>query len=226
MKWIPAMIAVAGAAVLSTETVASRGSAPSPEELAQDSLRAERMERDLERAAPWKEALVRAFMAEPDTALREEAVRLVFLTTYKHRLPGADTSGADTSGADSSGTAATSRDSTRLRKDAQTFHRAWARLKSVSTKAGIPPLAVAEAVYRFTNSDWAPANGARGPGLDRVASAKDYRAWVDALVPVGRKALEAGLDPAVIWGRQAASYTVREPKDLKTAPLQPPQPRF
>lgn len=209
----------------------ARGSAPSPEELAEDSLAFVRLERNLEQAAPWKEALARAFAAEPDTALREEVVRLIFLTTYKHRIP-ADTAGAaDSPGAagaagipGAAGTAGP--DTAKLRKEAQTFHRAWIRLKKGSAQAGVPPLAVVEAIYRFTNSDWAPVNGARGPGLDKVVTAKDYRTWADALLPAGRKALAAGLDPAEVWNRQAAAYAVREPEDLKSAPLQPPPPRF
>lgn len=208
--------------MLSPDPSAARGSAPSPDDLAQDSLRAERLERNLEQAAPWKEALARAFAAETDSTLREETVRLIFLTTYKHRLSAED----DSAKAKAPGKAAPGGDPARLRQDAQAFLRVWTRMKTVAAKAGLPPMAMAEAIYCFTNSDWAPSNGARGPGLDRVATAKDYRAWVDALVPVGRKALKAGLDPAEVWIRQAASYAVRVPKDLENAPLQPPPPRF
>ena len=200
----------------------ARGSAPSPGDRARDSLRSERLERNLDRAAPWKGALALAFLAEPDSVLREEAVRLIFLATYKHRLAAV----GDSAGPAAAGKAAPPLDSARMRSEAEAFHKTWVRMKSASAKAGLPPLAMAEAIYKFTNSDWAPVGGARGPGLDRVETAKDYRAWVAALIPVGRKALAAGLDPAEVWSRQAASYAVREPKDLKSAPLQPPSPRF
>lgn len=190
----------------------ARGSAPSPEDLAQDSVRLSQMEKNQETAAPWKEALAAAFAAETDTTLRSEAVRLFFLTTYKHRLAAPKAAGSSAS--------------VNAKADAKAFYKAWASLKAECAKAGLAPLDLAEAVYRLTNSDWAPVSVAKGPGLDKVKTAREYRAWVTALVPVGHRALQAQLDPKDVWNRQASSYTVREPKDLEKAGLQPPQPRF
>lgn len=194
----------------------ARGSAPSPEDLALDSLRITQTEQDQQTAAPWRESLVAAFAAEADTALRSEAVRLFFLTTYKHRLTRPKAAGS----------ASASLPARHSLDDAKGFYKAWVSLKTSCAKANLPPLDLTEAVYKFTNSDWAPVSVARGPGLDKVKTARDYRTWVTALIPVGRKALQAQLEPKEVWGRQAASYTVREPKDLEKAGLQPPQPRF
>lgn len=194
----------------------ARGSAPSPEDLALDSLRITQTEKDQLAAAPWRESLAAAFAAESDTALRPEAVRLFFLATYKHRVAARK----------SAGPAGVPPSVHQFQADAKAFYKAWVSLKAGCAKAGLAPLDLAEAVYRFTNSDWAPVGAARGPGLDKVKTSRDYRAWVTALVPVGRKALQAELEPKEVWSRQAASYTVREPRDLEKAGLQPPQPRF
>lgn len=191
----------------------ARGSAPSPEDLAQDSLRVAQTEQDQQSASPWREALLTAFTAEADAAARSEAARLFFLTTYKHRLADPRTAGASPS-------------TDQARRDAKSFYKTWESLKAGCAKEGIAPLDLAEAVYKFTNSDWAPVSVAKGPGLDRVKTARQYRAWVTALLPVGRKAIQAKLEPREVWNRQAASYTVREPRDLEKAGLQPPQPRF
>lgn len=193
-----------------------RGSAPSPEVLAQDSLRITQTEQDQLAADPWRESLAAAFAAEADTGLRSEAVRLFFLTTYKHHLAMPRATGSD----------GASQSAHRTQADAKAFYKTWVSLKTGCAKAGLAPLDLTEAVYKFTNSDWAPVSVARGPGLDKVKTARNYRTWVTALVPVGRRAMQAQLDPKEVWGRQAASYTVREPKDLEKAGLQPPKPRF
>ena len=63
-------------------------------------------------------------------------------------------------------------------------------------KAKLNPVELAEAFYRFTNSDWAPVSLAKGPGLDKVATPKDYAAWAKAAIAAGKKARKPGFPDA------------------------------
>ncbi len=179
----------------------ARGSKPSPAQLAQNDSSQAQAERPREQAAPWKDSLAAAFAVLPDSAERTEATRLVFLATYKHH-----------------GNA--------LAKDAAAFAAAWKALSETCRKSGLEPLEMGEAIYRFTNSDWAPVGGTTGPGLDRLKTAKDYKTWGKAVIASGKKAKAAKAIPAETWNKQAASYRVRLPADLAKVGLDPAPVRF
>lgn len=181
----------------------TRASAPSPQQLEQWKNHERQVKEKQERALPWKSALENAFSKEST-----EVVRFIFLTTYKHHVPD---SGMPPKGDE--------------KPAAEAFFKAWKKAKAACAKAGLQPLELAEAIYRFTNSDWAPVSVATGPGLDKVASAKDYEKWATAAIAAGRKARKGGLAPASVWSDQAASYQVQEPKDIAKVGLTPPRPR-
>jgi hypothetical protein len=182
----------------------SRASAPSPDDLDNWKVHEDRLQTNLEKAIPWKTALTKVFAAEP-----ESAVQFIFLTTYKHRLPD--------SGASEPGD---------FGKHAKALYKTWKSVTKDCAKAKLDPTELAEAIYRFTNSDWAPVSLTKGPGLDKVATPKDYAAWAKAAIAVGKKARKAGLEPASVWQKQAASYQVSEPGDIAKTSLTPVQPRF
>lgn len=205
-------------AVLMTQPAwASR---PSPRQLAQDQTREARMEKSRAEAAPWRDSLAAAFAglptspALPDSAATAEAVRLVFLTTYKHHGPAGTAKPAGKSAAADSAASAAS------------LAAAWTTLASECRAAKLAPLEMAEAIYRFTNSDWAPVSVATGPGLDKVKTATDYLLWGRAVIATGKKALASNAVPAEVWSRQAASYKVRKPADLAKVGINPPPVRF
>lgn len=157
----------------------------------------------IEKAKPWKETLGKAFPGES-----EEVVKLFFLTTYKHYLP-------------DSGKLAKAGEG----KAAKGFYRVWVKAKAGCAKAGLDPVILATSVYELTNSDWAPVSVARGPGLDRVSTPKEYEKWVVALNTLGKKARRARLDTAEVWRAQSRSYQVSDPKDFAKSGLMPPRVR-
>jgi hypothetical protein len=181
----------------------ARGSAPSPDDLENWKVHEQQVKASLEKAAPWKAALEKAFTGEAS-----EIIGFVFLTTYKHHV--SDTGTAKPGEKDST---------------AMDFFNTWRAVKKKSFKAKLNPIELAEAIYRFTNSDWAPVSLARGPGLDKVATPETYEIWADAAIASGKKALKAGLVPAATWSNQAASYQVREPGDIERTSLTAPRPR-
>jgi hypothetical protein len=182
----------------------SRASAPSPDEMDNWKVHEDRLQTNLENTIPWKTALIKVFVAEP-----ESAVQFIFLTTYKHRLPDSGASEPE-----------------ELGKHAKELFKTWKSLKRDCAKAKLDPTELAEAIYRFTNSDWAPVSLTKGPGLDKVATPKDYAAWAKAAIAAGKKAKKAGLEPASVWQKQAASYQVSVPGDIAKTSLTAVQPRF
>ena len=182
----------------------ARGSAPSPDDLENWKAYEVQLQANLEKALPWKTAVEKTFSAES-----EESIRFIFLSTYKHRLPDSGASKAQD-----------------LEKGAKALFKTWKSVKKDCVKAKLNPVELAEAIYRFTNSDWAPVSLAKGPGLDKVATPKDYAAWAKAAIAAGKKARKAGLEPASAWQKQAASYQVSEPGDIAKTSLTAPQPRF
>ena len=197
-------------AVLMTQP--ARASRPSLQALAASKGRHAQMEKARLQAAPWRDSLSSAFAVISDSAERTEAIRMLFLTTYKHHLPTSIAKPA-AKPADSTATASA-------------LATAWATMAVEARAAKLDPLEAAEAVYRFTNSDWAPVSATTGPGLDKVKSAKDYLVWGRAVIATGKKALAAKAVPADVWSRQAASYQVLEPADLPKVGLNPPRVRF
>jgi hypothetical protein len=183
-----------------------RAGPPSPDLIARFNKHRDSLALVREHAAPWKGALAKAFAVEKDSALREQAADFIFLTTYKHYVP-----------ARKPGKTAT----TTLARKAAAFHAAWKALADSCGKAKLPSLELTEAIYRLTNSDWAPVSVAAGPGLNNVKTAGDYTAWGLALIDLGKRAQAAGLDPIRVWRAQAAGYKIRESKDLASAELQP-----
>ena len=105
---------------------------------------------------------------------------------------------------------------------AKAFAKAWTGIRKSCSRAGLNPQELAEALYRFTNSDWAPVSATRGPGLDQVATPKGLVAWARAAIAAGRTARKAKLDPASVWRNQAESYDAPEPEDLEKVGLTPP----
>lgn len=174
--------------------------APSPEDL--DKWEAYEQARDarLEQAKPWEAALRKALPSEA-----ESTVHFLFLTTYKHQVQ--DSGQAAPKGQDAK---------------AKAFARAWAGIRKSCSQARLHPHELAEALYRFTNSDWAPMSVTRGPGLDQVATPKALETWAKAAIEAGRKAQKAKLDPASVWRAQAESYDAPKPEDLKRVGLTPP----
>lgn len=175
-------------------------SAPSPEQLKKWAEVARISNLKKERAAPWKLALAKAFRGESP-----EAVHQVFLATYKHYIP-------DSGQAEKSGSV----------RAAMGFFKVWTGAKKDCAKADLDPVKMANALYKFTNSDWAPVGVALGPGLDRVMTPRDYESWAKAVVTQGKKARKAGLDPVAVWDAQANSLMVRDIKDFDKTGLNPP----
>jgi hypothetical protein len=182
----------------------ARGSAPSPEELDAWQAHEQSVKEAMAKAEPWKAAIAAEFAGEP-----EKAWNAVFLATYKHRLSDTGEAGAK---ARNSG--------------AKAMLKAWKTVKAQCAKAKLDPVELAEAIYRFTNSDWAPVGGAKGPGLDKLATAKDYLAWAEAAIAAGKRARKSKIPPAEAWSNAAESYQVREPGDLAKADLKKNPRRF
>jgi hypothetical protein len=189
--------------VLMTGT--GRASKPSPGQLAQDSIAQTEREHSKASAAPWQDSLTVACSGFADSNERAEAPRLLFLATYKHFGSGEQVKAAGKAAA---------------------FAEAWTTLAREGRAAGLDPVSIGEAIYRFTNSDWAPVSATKGPGLDRVKTAKDYLAWGRAVITAGKRALQVHADPSETWQRQAASYKVRKPADLAKVGLHPNPVRF
>lgn len=213
MNKIPAFLILTLAAIMQ---LPSRASAPSHEELEAWESREQQMKITQAKALPWKAALEKAFfIAATDTAHSgassdtEKIVQFIFLTTYKHHIPVSVNGNIKPQA-----------------KEAKAFHQAWIKIKAHCEKTELNPLELAEAIYRFTNSDWAPVSGTSGPGLDKVSTPKEYQAWANAAIAAGIKAKQAGQAPSAAWLNQASSYQVRLPKDIaKTSPtaIQPRQ---
>lgn len=184
----------------------ARSGPPDPNLMKRFQARQDSLDRIREAAGPWKIALEKAFAAEADTGLGKEAAGFIFLSTYKHYQPPAD---AD-----------------RDAKAAREFHETWRQLAGECAKAKLPPLEMTEAIYKLTNSDWAPVSFATGPGLDKLIGPADLRAWGQALIAFGKRARAAKKDPAGAWGLQAKSYRVHSPADLAKADLNPPPVKF
>jgi|GEM_PF-5084703 len=177
----------------------SRASAPSQEGLDSWETHEQQMRLIQAKALPWKAALDDAFSSY-DGGDSGNIVQFIFLATYKHHIPGY-TNGKP------------------REKEAKAFSQAWTKIKAHCEKSDLNPQELAEAIYRFTNSDWAPVSATQGPGLDKVATPKEYQAWANAAITAGVKAKKAGLAPASAWLNQAASYQVHAPKDInKTSP--------
>jgi phosphoglycolate phosphatase-like HAD superfamily hydrolase len=182
----------------------ARASAPSPEDLDRWKIHEQQIDELLQKALPWKTEIEKVFSAES-----KEIVRFIFLTTYKHHVPD---SGRGKPSA--------------LEPEAKAFLQTWKSASKACVKASVKPVDMADAIYRFTNSDWSSVSVATGPGLDKVAGPKDYQAWVNALIAVAKKAKKKGLDPASVWFNQAGSYQVHEPADLVKVGLNPTPPAF
>jgi hypothetical protein len=181
----------------------ARSGPPNPELMKRFEAHQDSLARVREAAGPWKAALEKAFATEADSG---KAADLVFLSTYKHYAPPVKPD--------------------RDRKAARRFHEAWKKLTGECAQAKLRPLELARAIYELTNSDWAPASFATGPGLDKLISPADLCEWGRALIAFGKRAQAAKMDPAAAWHMQAESYRVREPGDLAKAELKPPPARF
>lgn len=177
---------------------------PSPRDLERWAAHEKQRDARLERAAPWKAALDSALTAEADSTRG-----ILFLITYKHHV---QDSGKPVP--------------TGLAKRARAFARTWTAIRKDCGKAKLDPHEMAQAIYRLTNSDWAPVSATRGPGLDKVAAPKDLKTWSDALIRVSYRARKAGMDPASVWSNQASSYDISKPADLEKAKLTPSPRRF
>lgn len=184
----------------------ARSAPPNPELMKRFEARQDSLARVREAAGPWKAALEKAFATGADTGAGKEAANWIFLSTYKHYAP----------------TGKPDRDL----KNARRFRDTWKKLAVECAKAKQPPVGLAKAIYEFTNSDWAPVSFASGPGLDKLISPADLRAWGLALIAFGKRAQAAKMDPAVAWHIQTESYRVREPGDLAKAELNPPPVAF
>lgn len=178
---------------------ASAAAPPSPKDLERWAIHERQRDARLERAEPWKSALAAALPAEADST-RD----LLFLITYKHHVR------------DSGEPAPTG-----LGRKARAFSKTWNAILRDCTKAGIRSHDLAQAIYRFTNSDWSPVSGSRGPGLDQVAAPSDLQSWARAVLATAAKARKAGMDPAQVWLDQAESYGVSSPADIAKVGLKP-----
>ena len=170
---------------------------PSEEDLARWDEHVFQREKNIEQAMPWKDALGKALASEA-----VEIIQFIFLTTYKHHISDAEKGHAIS-----------------LESEAMDFLKRWKKVKEACKKAELDTSELTEAIYRFTNSDWAQVSAARGPGLDNVATAKEYQAWAMAVIAAGIKAIKAGRVPSSEWHNQARSYLIHEHRDLDKVTL-------
>lgn len=105
---------------------------------------------------------------------------------------------------------------------------AWDPLSRACVHEGLDTAAVAEWIWRFSQSDFGPVACSRGRGQDDITNAAAFRAWAEAVIAKGAQAKRRGKDPASAWWNLFMGHFIQSAANLLAAPIDriPPPPAW
>ncbi|MCP4161595.1 MAG: hypothetical protein GY760_16095 [Deltaproteobacteria bacterium] len=181
--------------------ISMKAAAPTKRMLEANNKRRIEIARNVKASHGWEKSL------KNHINCNSSVIKYTHLSTYKHFPP--------------------SKSLEELNITAKEFAIAISILKNLCEKNKLSLQKLTYTIYLLTNSDFEPVTCARGGGLDKLKTAKEFKIWGIALINLALLANKKGVDPYIIWNKHVMSTQVHTVEDIEKFGLNPPgQPKW